>query len=41
MISGRQVSFEDVQNQNPDKTVIMPDDLLSERMRQKNWIILK
>lgn len=28
-------------NQNPDKTVIMPDDLLSERMRQKNWIILK
>ena len=28
-------------NQNPDKTVIMPDDPLSERMRQKNWIILK
>lgn len=28
-------------NQNPDKTVIMPDDLLSERMCQKNWIILK
>ena len=28
-------------NQNSDKTVIMPDDLLSERMCQKNWIILK
>lgn len=28
-------------NPNPDKTVIMPDDILSERMRQKNWIILK
>lgn len=28
-------------NQNHEKTVIMPDDILSERMRQKNWIILK
>lgn len=27
-------------NKNPHKTVIMPDDSLSERMRQKNWIVL-
>jgi len=27
-------------NRNPDKTVIMPDDILSERMRMKDWIIV-
>lgn len=27
-------------NQYREKTVIMPNDLLSERMRQKNWMIL-
>lgn len=27
-------------NKNPDQTVIMPDDILSERMRRKDWLIL-
>lgn len=27
-------------NKNPDQTVIMPEDLLSERMRRKGWLIL-
>ena len=27
-------------NRNPEKTVIMPDDILSGRMKQKNWIVL-
>ncbi len=27
-------------NKNPDQTVIMPDDILSERMRRKGWLIL-